>query len=128
MMALQEDPEIVLQTEFDSNSLLGTLMNNLRDQKTEIKARAITNEQYVPGGKSLLELDQEKVQRMQIGKALSSKGGRNWGSGTSPSGGSPHKSQAQNDVFESVSLAEMEDYEEDEEVPLSVPRERIVTQ
>ncbi len=127
MVALQEDPEIVLQTEFDSNSLMGTLMNNLRDQKTEIKGRAITNEQYVPGGKSLLELDQEKVQRMQMGKALSSKGGRNWGSG-SRSGGSPHKSQTQDDVFESVSLAEMESYEQEEEVPLSVLRERIITQ
>jgi hypothetical protein len=128
MVALQEDPEIVLQTEFDSNSLMGTLMNNLRDQKTEIKGRAITSEQYVPGGKSLLELDQEKVQRMQMGKALSSKGGRQWGSGTTQSGGSPSKSQTQDDVFESVSLAEMEYYEEDEEVPLSVLRERIVSQ
>jgi hypothetical protein len=73
-------------------------------------------------------LDQEKVQRMQMGKALSSKGGRNWGSGTSPSDGSPHKSQTQNDVFESVSLTEMEDYEEDEEVPLYILRERIITQ
>ena len=127
MVALQDDPEIVLQTEFDSNSLMGTLMNNLRDQKQEIKGRAITNEQYVPGGKSLLEMDQEKVQRIQIGKALSSKGGRDW-SGTSRSGGSPHRSQLQDDGFESVSLVEQDYYEEDEEVPLSVLRERIVTQ
>jgi hypothetical protein len=129
MVALQDDPEIVLQTEFDSNSLMGTLMNNLRDQKLDIKGRAITNEQYVPGGKSLLELDEEKVQKMQMGKALSSKGGRNWDSGTSRSGGSHHKSQMHDeDFFESVSLAEAEYYEEDEEVPLQVLRERIVTQ
>lgn len=128
MIALQDDPEIVLQTEFDSNSLMGTLMNNLRDQKQEIKGRAITNEQYVPGGKSLLEIDQEKVQRMHMGKALSSKGGRNWSSGTSRSGGSPQRSQIHDEVFKSVSLAEMEQHEEDEEVPLSVLRERIVTQ
>jgi hypothetical protein len=140
--ALQEDPHIVLQTEFDSNTLMGTLMNNLRDQKLEIKGRARTNEQYVPGGKSLLELDAEAVQRMHMGKALSSRGGRNWGSasyagGSSRTGGSSHREAASqglqryrdDEVFESVSLAgDMEYREEDEDVPLAVVRERIVTQ
>lgn len=127
--ALQDDPDVILQTEFDSNTLLGTLMNNLRDQKQEIKGRAITNEHYVLGGKSLLELDQEAVQRRQMGKALSSRGGRNWGSShvgsSSPRRtGSPYEDQ----FFESVSLAEMEYKEQDEDVPLAVVRNRIVTQ
>lgn len=135
--ALQEDPDIVLQTEFDSNTLLGTLMNNLRDQKSEIKGRARTNECYVPGGKSLLELDREAAQRMQMGKALSSRGGRNWGgSSSSPRhtntaaytshSGSPYDREAE--LFESVSLAEMEYKEQDEDVPLAMVKERIVTQ
>jgi hypothetical protein len=130
--ALQEDPDIVLQTEFDSNTLLGTLMNNLRDHKSEIKGRARTNEHYVPGGKSLLELDQEAVQRMQMGKALSSRGGRNWGGGSSSS---PRRTQSESpyrieedDLFESISLADFEYKEPDENVPLAMVRERIVTQ
>ena len=130
--ALQDDPDVVLQTEFDSNTLLGTLMNNLRDQKQEIKGRAITSECYVPGGKSLLELDQEAVQRKQMGKILSSRGGRNWGSShvgsSSPRrtshSGSPHEDE----LFESVSLAEMDYKERDEDVPLAIVRNRIVTQ
>ena len=112
-------------------------MNNLRDQKSEIKGRARTNEAYVPGGKSLLEMDKEAVQRMQMGKALSSRGGRNWGSsgiGGGSSGSQNHKSHTESpyheedDVFESVSLAEMEYREVDEDVPLAYVRERIVTQ
>jgi len=134
--ALLDDPSVVLQTEFDSNTLLGTLMNNLRDQKSEIKSRARTNEAYVPGGKSLLEMDKEAVQRMQMGKALSSRGGRNWGSsgiGGGSSGSQNQKSRTspyheEDDVFESVSLAEMEYREVDEDVPLAYVRERIVTQ
>jgi hypothetical protein len=134
--ALLEDPSVVLQTEFDSNTLLGTLMNNLRDTKSEIKGRARTNATYVPGGKSLLEMDKEVVQRMHMGKALSSRGGRNWGSsGIGGSSGSQnHKSQTESryheddDVFESVSLAEMEYREVDEDVPLAYVRDRIVTQ
>lgn len=135
--ALLEDPSVVLQTEFDSNTLLGTLMNNLRDQKSDIKGRARTNEAYVPGGKSLLEMDKEAVQRMHMGKALSSRGGRNWGSsgiGGGSSGSQNHKSHTESpyheedDVFESVSLAEMEYREVDEDVPLAYVRERIVTQ
>ena len=127
--ALQDDPNIVLQTEFDSNTLMGTLMNNLRGQKQEIKARARTNEEYVPGGKSLLELDREVVQRMHMGKALASRGGRSWGS--SGGGGSertPLSYRDDDEVFESVSLAEMEYREEDEDVPLAYVRNRIVTQ
>ena len=134
--ALLEDPSVVLQTEFDSNTLLGTLMNNLRDQKSEIKARARTNEGYIPGGKSLLEMDREVERRMQMGKALSSRGGRNWGSsGVGGSSGSqnqksrtesPHHEE--DDVFESVSLADMQYKEQDEDVPLAYVRDRIVTQ
>jgi hypothetical protein len=134
--ALQEDPEVVLQTEFDSNTLLGTLMNNLRDQKSEMKSRARTNEYYVPGGKSLLELDRDASQRMQMSKILVAKGGRNWGaSAAGESSGSPPKAsrngsgyQPEEEVFESVSLAEMEYKEEDEDVPLAMVRDRIVTQ
>lgn len=140
LTALQEDPHIVLQTEFDSNTLMGTLMNNLRDQKLEIKGRARTNEQYVPGGKSLLEMDADIVQRMHMGKALSSRGGRNWGSasyagGSSRTGGSRDagtqgfQRYRDDEVFESVSLVgDMEYREDDEDVPLAVVRERIVTQ
>lgn len=132
---LQEDPEIVVQSEFDSNTLMGTLMNNLRDQKAEIRGRARTNVEYVPGGKSLLELDRDAAQRLHMGKALSSRGGRNWGSSgasTSPrrtsqtGSGSPFKEE--DEVFESVSLAEMPYKEEDENVPLAMVRNRIVTQ
>lgn len=130
--ALQDDPDVILQTEFDSNTLLGTLMNNLRDQKQEIKSRAITNEQYVVGGKSLLEIDQEAARRIQMGKALSSKGGRNWGSShvgsSSPRRTSHCESPYENELFESVSLAEMEYKEQDEDVPLAMVRNRIVTQ
>ena len=129
--ALQDDPDVVLQTEFDSNTLLGTLMNNLRDQKQEIKGRAITNEHYVPGGKSLLELDQEAARRIQMGKALSSRGGRNWGSshvGSSSPRRTSHGSPYEDELFESVSLAEMEYKEQDEDVPLAMVRNRIVTQ
>jgi len=129
--ALQDDPDVVLQTEFDSNTLLGTLMNNLRDQKQEIKGRAITNEHYVPGGKSLLELDQEAVRRIQMGKALSSRGGRNWGSshvGSSSPRRTSHGSPYEDELFESVSLAEMEYKEQDEDVPLAAVRNRIVAQ
>ena len=130
--ALQEDPDVILQTEFDSNTLLGTLMNNLRDHKQEIKGRAITNEHYVVGGKSLLELDQEAVRRMHMGKALSSRGGRNWGSShvgsSSPRRTSHSGSPYEDERFESISLAEMEYKEQDEDVPLAVVRNRIVTQ
>ena len=126
--ALQDDPEIVLQTEFDSNTLMGTLMNNLRGQKSEIKGRAITNENYTPGGKSLLELDAEKVQRLQMGKALTSRGGRNWGSTSGPGSIRTTSPYRDDEVFESVSLADMEYREEDEDVPLAMIRERIVTQ
>jgi hypothetical protein len=125
--ALQEDPEVVLQTEFDDNTLLGTLMNNLRGQKQDIKGRARTNENYVPGGKSLLEMDREAVQRMQMGKALSSRGGRNWGSSGHGSSGTPSPYH-DDEVFESVSLADVEWREEDEDVPLAMVRQRIVTQ
>jgi hypothetical protein len=130
--ALQEDPDVILQTEFDSNTLLGTLMNNLRDHKQEIKGRAITNEHYVVGGKSLLELDQEAVRRMQMGKALSSRGGRNWGSShvgsSDPRRNSQSASPYEDERFESISLAEMEYKEQDEDIPLAVVRNRIVTQ
>jgi hypothetical protein len=123
--ALQDDPEIVLQTEFDSNTLLGTLMNDLRGQKQDIKSRARTNEGYIPFGKSLIEMDREAVQRMQMGKALSSRGGRNWGSQASTKMSSPYHDD---EVFESVSLADLDWREEDEDVPLAMVRERIVTQ
>jgi len=138
--ALAEDPHIVLQTEFDENTLMGTLMNNLRDQKSELKSRARTNVSYVPGGKSLLEQDREVVKRMQMGKALVAKGGRSWGSnaGSSSQTGSPKGRMSpskngsgfvdEDEVFESVSLADMEYREEDEDVPLAVVRNRIVTQ
>lgn len=138
--ALAEDPHIVLQTEFDENTLMGTLMNNLRDQKSDQKSRARTNLAYVPGGKSLLEQDQEVVRRMQMGKVLAAKGGRNWGStntGSSRTGsprqrGSGSRSGSgfvdDDEIFESVSLADMEYQEEDEDVPLAMVRNRIVTQ
>lgn len=135
--ALHEDPEVVLQQEFDSNTLLGTLMNNLRETKTEQKSRARTNDQYVPGGKSLLDMDREAVQRLNMNKALSSRGGRAWGSTTYGTGsaGSHHRSAnggARNDndeLFESVSLAgDIEYREQDENVPLAFVKNRIVTQ
>jgi hypothetical protein len=135
--ALAEDPHIVLQTEFDENTLMGTLMNNLRGQKSEIKSRAKTNLSYVPGGKSLLEQDEEIVRRMQMGKVLAAKGGRNWGSTTGSSMGSLARGSASrsgsgyvddDEIFESVSLADMEYQEEDEDVPLAMVRSRIVTQ
>ena len=70
---------------------------------------------------------------MQMGKALSSRGGRNWGSSHVGSS-SPHRTShdrspfEDEDFFESVSLAEMEDKEQDEDVPLAMVRNRIVTQ
>ena len=115
-------------------------MNNLRDQKSDQKSRARTNLAYVPGGKSLLEQDQEVVRRMQMGKVLAAKGGRNWGStntGSSRTGsprqrGSGSRSGSgfvdDDEIFESVSLADMEYQEEDEDVPLAMVRNRIVTQ
>ena len=139
-VALQEDPDVILQPEFDSNTLLGTLMNNLRDQKSDMKARARTNADYVPGGKSLLEMDREVVQKKQMGKILVSRGGRNWGSsggagGSSRTGGSPLRhsyngspSHDEDEVFESVSLADMGCKDEEEDVPLAVVRNRIAIQ
>jgi len=136
--ALQEDPEIILQPEFDSHTLLGTLINNLRDTKVEMKSRARTNADYVPGGKSLIEMDRDAAKRIQLGKALSSRGGRDWatsaGGSSSPchpshveGGGSPNLPD--DEVFDSISLAEFDTYRHvDEDLPLAMVQNRIVTQ
>lgn len=133
--ALQEDPDVILQPEFDSNTLLGTLINNLRDTKQEIKCRARTNADYVPGGKSLLEMDRDAAQRITMGKALSSRGGRNWGTSVGGSSSPRRNSHVDEtpqlpdtDVFESISLAEFEHQDVDEDVPLAMVQTRIVTQ
>ena len=136
--ALQEDPEIILQPEFDSHTLLGTLINNLRDTKVEMKSRARTNADYVPGGKSLIEMDRDAAKRIQLGKALSSRGGRDWatsgGGSSSPrrasyvEGGDLPK-LPDDEVFESISLADFDTYRPvDEDLPLAMVQNRIVTQ
>jgi hypothetical protein len=102
-------------------------MNNLRDQKTELKSRARTGEGYVPGGKSLLEMDQEVVERIHMGKTLLARGGRSWASGSQPREGSILDED--DERFESVSLVDARErgLPQDEDVPLAVVRERIVT-
>ena len=135
---LQQDPEIILQPEFDSHTLLGTLINNLRDTKVEMKGRAKTNADYIPGGKSLIEMDRDAAQRMQLGKVMSSRAGRDWGTSAGGSSSPRHASHVESsrppqlpddEVFESISLAEFETYRQvDEDVPLAMVQNRIVTQ
>lgn len=111
-------------------------MNNLRDTKVELKGRARTNVDYVPGGKSLIELDKDVITRIHMGKALSSRGGRNWGSGGGSSSSPRRDSRVEgesprlpdDEAFESISLAEQDYGEVDEDIPLAMVQTRIVTQ